>query len=102
MKDEGEDFEPEACQPDNCPIFSYTSGTTGDTKGVKLTHKNLICSALCLTPIIKTTNEDIMVSYLPYPHSFEQVMTTYMLMSGSKIGYYSGDPLRLMEDCQLL
>jgi len=33
------------CKADDCPIFSYTSGTTGDSKGVKLTHANLIASA---------------------------------------------------------
>jgi len=26
----------------DCPMFSYTSGTTGDPKGVKLTHKMLV------------------------------------------------------------
>lgn len=33
------------CKADDCPIFSYTSGTTGDSKGVKLSHKNLLATA---------------------------------------------------------
>jgi len=33
------------CTENDCPIFSYTSGTTGDSKGVKLTHKNILYSA---------------------------------------------------------
>lgn len=32
------------CTETDCPIFSYTSGTTGDSKGVKLTHRNLFQS----------------------------------------------------------
>lgn len=30
--------------PENASAFSYTSGTTGDPKGVKLTHKMLVQS----------------------------------------------------------
>jgi len=33
---------------DDCPMFSYTSGTTGDPKGVKLTHKMLVS---CVTSV---------------------------------------------------
>lgn len=31
--------------PETCSAFSYTSGTTGDPKGVKLTHKMLVQSS---------------------------------------------------------
>jgi long-chain acyl-CoA synthetase len=43
-----------------------------------------------------------MLSYLPYPHSFEQVLTTFAILSGTRIGYYQGDPLKLTEDAALL
>lgn len=46
--------------------------------------------------------EDSIISYLPYPHSFEQVLLAYFLMIGGRIGYYCGDPQKLTEDCQRL
>jgi len=78
----------ERCGPEDCPIFSYTSGTTGDSKGVKLSHKNILASAYTIIPHAQLTTEESMISYLPYPHSFEQVMTFYTVCVGSKIGYY--------------
>jgi long-chain acyl-CoA synthetase len=60
------------CKPSDCPLFSYTSGTTGDSKGVKLTHRNLLSS--CFTVIPEMTDiapGDSYISYLPFPHSFE-------------------------------
>jgi long-chain acyl-CoA synthetase len=43
-----------------------------------------------------------MLSYLPYPHSFEQFFTFFGIITGAKIGYYQGDPLKLTEDCAKL
>lgn len=38
----------EETKKDSTYIFSYTSGTTGDSKGVKLTHANMLSSVKCL------------------------------------------------------
>jgi long-chain acyl-CoA synthetase len=52
-------------------IFSYTSGTTGDAKGVKLNHKNIISSTQTIKARFPVLDRVVAISYLPYPHSFE-------------------------------
>lgn len=66
---------------DTCAAFSYTSGTTGDPKGVKLTHGMLIQCAYAVQKRFQKSaaglganpiNEnDRYISYLPAAHSFE-------------------------------
>lgn len=46
--------------------------------------------------------DNIVVSYLPYPHSFEQCMLGFALMEGAQIGYYQGNPVKLVADCGAL
>ena len=89
-------------KPEDVYIFSYTSGTTGDSKGVKLAHRNIIASVITLRDYIPFEADDICISYLPYPHSFEQALTCLTCMAGSRIGYYQGNALKLTEDCQAL
>lgn len=52
-------------------MFSYTSGTTGDSKGVKLSHKNIISTGRCAKTRFVMSSGEIVVSYLPLTHSFE-------------------------------
>lgn len=75
-------------QPDDYYIFSYTSGTTGDSKGVKLTHRNIIAATFGVDEIVKPELDDTIISYLPYPHSFEQALTSNSIINGFRIGYY--------------
>jgi len=55
-------------------MFSYTSGTTGDPKGVKLTHKMMMsCSSAVNVRFGEhaVDHTDSYISYLPAAHSFE-------------------------------
>lgn len=45
---------------------------------------------------------DVAISYLPYGHTFEQCIFIFSLLRGFAHGYYSGDPLKLLEDLQML
>lgn len=42
------------------------------------------------------------ISYLPMAHSFEESVFVAILLLGASIGYYSGDPLKLLDDMQTL
>ena len=56
---------------DDIYIFSYTSGTTGDSKGAKLSHNNLLVNLRCILPRIPMVPGESYISYLPYTHGFE-------------------------------
>lgn len=83
-------------------MLSFTSGTTGNPKGVKLTHKMILncCTSVNLHfgNTLQFNETDTYISYLPYAHIFEQTLYCQSLMSGLKIGYYSGDVLKLISD----
>jgi long-chain acyl-CoA synthetase len=89
-------------KPADTYIFSYTSGTTGDSKGVKLAHRNILASAVGVFDFVDLNQNDVLISYLPYPHSFEQCVTAAIILVGGSIGYYQGNPLKLTEDCMAL
>lgn len=50
------EYKPVEPQPDDCCVFSYTSGTTGNPKGVKLTQKGLLMSATSVMIRMKKYN----------------------------------------------
>ena len=52
-------------------MFSYTSGTTGDSKGVKVSHQMVIRTAMTSVKAMNVKEGDSIISYLPYAHSYE-------------------------------
>ena len=49
----------------------YTSGTTGDPKGVMLTHENFTALVAALAPLFPLEHDDRVLSVLPLHHTFE-------------------------------
>lgn len=66
----------------------YTSGTTGQPKGVMLTHSNFVEEVKYALEIIKLHENDLFLSFLPLCHIYERLAGYYLpLYTGSKIAY---------------
>jgi long-chain acyl-CoA synthetase len=66
----------------------YTSGTTGNPKGVMLTHKNLVSNAINTSHIQKINADDRLLSVLPLAHTYECTIGFLIpVMSGASIWY---------------
>lgn len=63
----------------------YTSGTTGDPKGVMLTHENFVQNVLVGVTRAPVGPDDVVLEYLPLSHVFERcVGYAYMLRACTK------------------
>ncbi|MCZ7681602.1 MAG: AMP-binding protein [Sandaracinaceae bacterium] len=54
--------------PDDLALLQYTSGSTGDPKGVALSHANLIANIRAMVAAAHASAGDVMVSWLPLYH----------------------------------
>jgi len=95
-------LEPEAVTRDDVYMLNYTSGTTGDSKGVKVTQWSILSSSILFMDEYNWTENDVAIDYLPAPHVFDQFMFIAVILAGACQGYYQGDPIKLMEDCSVL
>jgi long-chain acyl-CoA synthetase len=57
---------------DVCTVV-YTSGTTGDPKGVELAHRNLVDICRAILKVHPLSESDSTLSFLPYAHVFERI-----------------------------
>src|ERR1035438_2280551 len=63
----GENIEDQA-QPSDIALIQYTSGSTGDPKGVTLTHHNLVTNVRCIGYGVGVRPDDVVISWLPLYH----------------------------------
>lgn len=81
-------IEPEKVMPHDLATIVYTSGTTGNPKGVMLSHKNMLWNAWAGTEKIPVLTTDKFLSFLPLSHTFERTVGYYLpIMTGSEIVY---------------
>jgi long-chain acyl-CoA synthetase len=69
--------------PDDLATIVYTSGTTGEPKGVMLSHANILSNARATEPIIPMTPDDVVLSFLPLSHVFERLTMFRSLYNGA-------------------
>jgi len=67
-------------QPDELCTIVYTSGTTGDPKGVELAHRNLVDISEAAVKVHPITDADSALSFLPYAHVFERINDIFVGM----------------------
>jgi long-chain acyl-CoA synthetase len=102
-KEDNISFEFPYANSETIATISYTSGTTGLPKGVMITHKNILATILgCLKSDIILYPTDVYLSYLPLAHAFEMMGITYSMTRGVSIGFFQGNPAKLVEDAQTL
>ncbi len=61
-------FAPHPAKPGDIAFLQYTSGSTGNPKGVVLTHENLLANLRAMGRAAKPGPEDVFVSWLPLYH----------------------------------
>ncbi|HEY4410632.1 MAG TPA: long-chain fatty acid--CoA ligase [Acidimicrobiia bacterium] len=87
-----------AARPQDPACLVYTSGTTGDPKGVVLTHASLLAQLEALDAVAGLVpRPHIGVAYLPLAHVVERVFSLYLpLLTGGHV-YTCPDPARVFE-----
>lgn len=79
--------------PHSLATICYTSGTTGNPKGVMLSHHNILCNAYTALQLVNIYPEDLFLSFLPLSHMFERTAGYYLpMMAGSRTAYARSVP----------
>ncbi|TMS36393.1 hypothetical protein L596_003568 [Steinernema carpocapsae] len=90
---EGNDETVDRAKPDDLAVIMYTSGTTGNPKGVMLSHANIMAALAGQSDVIPVSNADTVIGYLPLAHILEVCAEMVCLGKGCRIGYSSPQTL---------
>jgi long-chain acyl-CoA synthetase len=76
------------CAPAELATIVYTSGTTGNPKGVMLSHGNILANAYAGLQLEAVYPDDLFLSFLPLSHSFERTVGYYTpMMAGAAVAH---------------
>ncbi|MGB4729889.1 MAG: AMP-binding protein [Candidatus Hydrothermia bacterium] len=76
--------------PEDVAAIIYTSGTSGNSKGVMLTHKNIVSNVFQVSKLFDLTEKDRCLSILPLAHSYEFTLGLMYVLSAGACVYYLG------------
>ncbi|KAJ0248984.1 acyl-activating enzyme 16 [Hirschfeldia incana] len=88
-------YEYEFIDPDHTATIMYTSGTTGNPKGVMLTHQNLLHQIRNLSEFVPAKTGERFLSMLPSWHAYERACEYFIFTCGVEQKYTS---IRFLKD----
>lgn len=83
-------------------VILFTSGSSGDPKGVVLSHRNILGNVSQFSMLLDFTREDSLLACLPFFHSFGCTVTLwYPLIEGIRQITYP-NPLEIAKNAELI
>lgn len=91
IDDGNSEYENIKINPDEMKILLFTSGTTGNSKAVMLSHKNICSNIVSIASIVKVDNATRVLSILPLHHTYECTIGYLLVVyGGGTICYCEG------------
>jgi acyl-[acyl-carrier-protein]-phospholipid O-acyltransferase/long-chain-fatty-acid--[acyl-carrier-protein] ligase len=83
-------------------VLLFTSGTTGEPKGVVISHRNVVGNVSQFRQLLDATKDDAILASLPFFHTFGSTVTLwYPLIEGVRIVTYP-NPLEAAKNAALI
>ena len=86
-----------AARPESVATILYTSGTTGNPKGVLLTHANVESNVRACRTLLDVSDKDTTLSFLPLSHILQRMVDYFFFAVGCAIAY-ARDMTTVAED----
>lgn len=87
-------------RPETVLTINFTSGTTGNPKGVIISHANVVAGIVVAQshPSFDHQGSSGFLSFLPLAHIYERLTIHSILSAGIRIGFFHGEVTELLDD----
>lgn len=93
---------PAGPRPTDLAALVYTSGTTGNPKGVMLTHRNILSNIRGVLCSLHPDDSEILLSFLPLSHTFERTTSYYLALGLGYTTAFNRSIATLAEDLRTI
>ncbi|MDC7222103.1 MAG: AMP-binding protein [Spirochaetales bacterium] len=104
LKDNPDFYEQEVSQgsPDDLATIIFTSGTTGDPKGVMLSNESYLLQSEGIRKNIPISENEMWMTILPIWHSFERAINYIIFLNKNTVAYSKPIGQVLVKDFQAI